>query len=383
MSMPGCGVRVRAAQRDAPQHVVQPQVAAVGELAGDLRRAVGRGRSVPTPPSAASGPSVVDGRGSRALRGRGGVPGGASSSAVPAGRLDDDPAADQQQLQRRRRAEDQRGDRVGDAGVARPSTRHSARSASLPGSSEPISSSRPRHRRRRWSPSPAPRGRSAPSGRRGRGATAAPGAPPRAGSPASLEAAPSTPSPTGTPASSRSRRGDAGAQPGVGRRAVRHAGAGRAEPATSPVERWTACASHTSSPEPAELVEVLDRRAAEPLAAELLLVQRLGEVGVQAHAERRASAADSVISVGGDRERRARRERDPHHRPGRGVVEPVDRVLGGGQDRVEVLDHGVGRQAALRTGPGPSSRGSGGTAARPAAASTVAASRSPPPCGKT
>ena len=38
------GVRVRAAQRDAPQHVVHPEVAAVGELAGDLQRAVGSRR---------------------------------------------------------------------------------------------------------------------------------------------------------------------------------------------------------------------------------------------------------------------------------------------------------------------------------------------------
>jgi len=47
---PDAGVRVRAAQRHSPHHVVVPQVAGVGELAGDLERAVGALRVLPDPP---------------------------------------------------------------------------------------------------------------------------------------------------------------------------------------------------------------------------------------------------------------------------------------------------------------------------------------------
>ncbi len=43
------GGRMRAAQRSAPQHAVHPQVAAVGELAGDLECPVRPGRTVPMP----------------------------------------------------------------------------------------------------------------------------------------------------------------------------------------------------------------------------------------------------------------------------------------------------------------------------------------------
>ena len=51
------GVRVRAAQRDAPAHLVVPQVAGVGELAGDLERPVRpqRADSVADPPGAGDG----------------------------------------------------------------------------------------------------------------------------------------------------------------------------------------------------------------------------------------------------------------------------------------------------------------------------------------
>ena len=75
MSMrPDAGVRVRAAQGRAPDHVVVPQVAGVGELAGDLERAVGPQRAVADPPGAGA---VGDGRRWSAVsRGR-------SSSAWP------------------------------------------------------------------------------------------------------------------------------------------------------------------------------------------------------------------------------------------------------------------------------------------------------------
>ena len=54
-------VRMRAAQGDAPDHLVVPQVAGVGELAGDLQRAVGPQRAVADAPL---------GRGRRGRRGR-------------------------------------------------------------------------------------------------------------------------------------------------------------------------------------------------------------------------------------------------------------------------------------------------------------------------
>jgi hypothetical protein len=49
------GVRVRAAQRDAPAHLVVPQVAGVGELAGDLQRPVRPQGTVADPSGAGDG----------------------------------------------------------------------------------------------------------------------------------------------------------------------------------------------------------------------------------------------------------------------------------------------------------------------------------------
>ena len=46
---PDARVRMRAAQRDAPRHLVVPQVAGVGELTGDLQRPVRPQRTVPDP----------------------------------------------------------------------------------------------------------------------------------------------------------------------------------------------------------------------------------------------------------------------------------------------------------------------------------------------
>ena len=49
------GEGVRAAERDAPEHVLHPEVAAVGELAAHLEGAVGAGRIVPDPAGARAG----------------------------------------------------------------------------------------------------------------------------------------------------------------------------------------------------------------------------------------------------------------------------------------------------------------------------------------
>ena len=65
----------------------------------------------------------------------------------------------------------------------------------------------------------------------------------------------------------------------------------------------------------------------------------------------------------GDRERRARSHADPQHRVRGGVVEPVHGVGGRRQDRVEVLDHVVRRQAPLR--PAEVHRAAGGHEPQP------------------
>ena len=116
--------------------------------------------------------------------------------------------------------------------------------------------------------------------------------------------------------------------------------------------------------EPAEPLEVLDRPAAEALLAEPLLVDRLGEVRVQAHAARARERGRLAHQRLGDRERRAGRDRDPRHRARRRVVVAVDRLRRGLEDRVAILDDLVRREPALRARRDPSSRGRGGSARR-------------------
>ena len=141
--------------------------------------------------------------------------------------------------------------------------------------------------------------------------------------------------------------GDAGAEPGVGAGAVRDPGAGLAEAAHLGVVEVHAVREPHVVAQPAELFEVLDRAAAEQLQAELLLVLGLGHVRVQADAARAGQLGRLAHQLLGDAERGAGRERDPHHRVRRGVVVAVDRGLAGGEDRVAVLGHLVGRQPAV------------------------------------
>ena len=130
-----------------------------------------------------------------------------------------------------------------------PSTRQRAMSASLPGSSEPISSSRPRQRAPSRVPSAsAPRTVIAAAPPRERAASSA-WRSSTDSSPASLEAAPSTPRPTVAPAA---RRSAAGAMPAP-RRAFDDGQWATAVPvaasrAISGGDRWTQCASQTSGP---------------------------------------------------------------------------------------------------------------------------------------
>ena len=67
---------------------------------------------------------------------------------------------------------------------------------------------------------------------------------------------------------------------------MRDAGAGRAHPLRLRAVQVHAVREPDVVAEPAERLDVLDRPHAEALEAELLLVVRLGEVRVQAHAAR-------------------------------------------------------------------------------------------------
>ncbi len=99
--------------------------------------------------------------------------------------------------------------------------------------------------------------------------------------------------------------------------------------------------------EPAEGLDVLDGAAAELLAAEVVLVDGLGEVRMEPHSLVAREQGGLLEQVRGHRERRAGGDADPQHRVGGGVVVPVDRVGGRGQDLVEVLHDVVGRQTTL------------------------------------
>ena len=119
-------------------------------------------------------------------------------------------------------------------------------------------------------------------------------------------------------------------------------------------------------PEPAERLEVLDRAAAELLPAELVLVDRLGEVRVQADTSVRASAADCS-------------SRSPVTENGEHGATPTRSIESGEgswcRSIASVVARGSRRspprpgRAGVRRGSrrGPSSRGSAGSAGRPPA----------------
>ena len=115
---------------------------------------------------------------------------------------------------------------------------------------------------------------------------------------------------------------------------MRRAGAGVGEAADRRVGQVHAVREPDVRAEPAELVGVLGRGAAERVAAVLLLVERLGQVGVQPDAvargpARRDCASARALTENGEHGA----SRDPQHRVGRRVVVAGDRRLGGGQDR--------------------------------------------------
>ena len=99
--------------------------------------------------------------------------------------------------------------------------------------------------------------------------------------------------------------------------------------------------------EPAEPVEVLDRAAAVELEAVRLLLEGLGEVGVQRQAEPAGERRRLLHQPARDRERRARRDGELHPRARARLVQQRGEPLGLGEHGVEVLDELVGREAAV------------------------------------
>jgi len=230
----------------------------------------------------------------------------------------------------------------------RPSTRHRATSASLPGSSEPSSASRPRQRAPSSCPWPAPAG-----GQGGRAAAQAgeqqgPGGPPCRGGPTRWRrrrrrpGRPARRRPAGRPRA-RCRTPAGRSRWGSGATPVRVA------PNRRTALGWRCTQWAARRRRPASRGRPGTRPAcAEPLAAERLLVQRLGQVGVEADAAPAGQGGRLAQQFLGDRERRAGGDGDPEPSspaPGRG----------GGRSRPpwrpgsrRVLDHLVGRQAAAR-----------------------------------
>ena len=343
--------RMRAAQRDPEQHPLDVQVRRVGELAGDLRPAV-RPRQALADPAGRPRGCRAHVRPARAAIAR--LSRARSAATVSASAVRSSPSSTTTSPPTSSRSTGRGGPRTsaatGSAIPAKPtsSSRHSATSASAPTLRCPSSSSRPRQRAPCSVPSSSacagrqgarPPGR-ARDGQRGahlvdellrlvgRGAVD-PESDRRAGG------------------QERGHVRDPGAEPAVGGRAVRDAGAGRAHARRLGLVEMDAVGEPHVVAEPADAVEVLQRPHAELLEAELLLVDRLGQVRVQPHATAARELGSLHEQLARDAERRRRRERDPHARAGRRVVEAVDRLLGGGEDRVAVLDEAVGRQPAV------------------------------------
>ena len=371
-----------AAQRDAPQHVVHPEVAAVGELARDLagsRPAAARTlRSRPASSSRLGCPSSCRSRLSSSPPPSGP---GASDAAptsmrqpllvdvdhrvVPHHRLDPARAA-ARAAGRVPRTSAATGSAMPawasgvDAATAR------CRRACRARASRSGRPSRAPGRRPAW-PARGRRARSAPSVRRTARANSTECRSSSTSDAASLEAAPSTPRPTGTPASRRSRvrqmpapsraLDDGQWATPVPRRGQRGDGG---------VVEVDAVGEPDVGAEPAERLDVLDGAAAELLAAERRPRRR----------SRRGACAAALPCRG--RVRRLCSSRSPVTENGEQGATPTRSIESGeaswcrsiasavaARICVEVLDDVVGRQAALAVRRGPSTRGSAGSAARP------------------
>ena len=336
--------RVRRAQRRAPQHPVGPHVRRVGELALDLRDAVG-------PPDRHA--DAVPDLGDRAHFNATSARSRAISSTSPVcnsprstttSPLTITVSASGAGCEHQRPRPGRRFPRGRD--------RRAATARRRPACRPPASRARRRGRgsaRRAACPAPAPRRAVIAAGPPRSRATSSAWRSSPPSSPASLDAAPSTPRPDRRArAHQRHDRRDPRAQPRVRRRAVRDAGPGLAEPRDLALGQVHAVREPDVVAEPPELLEVLDRPHAELLEAERLLLDRLGHVRVQPHAALTRERRRLGHQLARDAERRARRQRDPAHRARLRLVELVQRVFVGGEDRVAVLDHAVRRQPALR-----------------------------------
>ena len=231
---------------------------------------------------------------------------------------------------------------------------------------------------------PGPCGRSSPSGRRAAGPPAGPGASPR-------PAPPTRWTPRRPRRARPRRRRRPGRPPG---RCPRRAGAfddGQcatevpvaAKRAISSSARCTQWASQTSGPSQSRSSRYSTGRTPKRSRQKASSSTVSARWVCRRTPRRRASAAASRISSPVTENGEQGADRDPQHRPGRGVVPAVDRRLRGDEDGVAVLDDLVGRQPARRSARGPSSRGRGGSAGRGSGAPPIAAaSRSPPSRGK-
>ena len=114
---------------------------------------------------------------------------------------------------------------------------------------------------------------------------------------------------------------------------------------------------------PPDVLEVLERSAAVDVEAVGVLVDVLGEVGVQTHVESFGQRCGRLHQVGRDREGGTRRQRHLHHGVGGGVVVCADQPLRFGEDRVVVLHDLVGWEAAVLLRP--AHRAAGGVEPHP------------------
>ena len=260
---------------------------------------------------------------------------------------------------------------------ATPSSGQHTRSPAAPGASSARSRPRARGSRpTRGSRSPARRARPSTADPCACGRAAARCAPPSRATRESVDAEPSQPSPTGTPAARNSGTGamPAAADHHVRARAVRDARAPLAEPQRSRPRsgRCSARPTTRSLPHPTSSNCSIVRRP-KTSSRVRVLVGVLGEVRVQPHVESLGELGGGAHQLGRDRERRARRERDAHHRAPRRVVVQRDEPFAVGEDLV------VGPARPSRAGDrrpsatGSSSRASGGSGTPSSCAARISA----------
>ena len=228
------------------------------------------------------------------------------------------------------------------------SSDHTATSPTAPGASTPSSPVRPRHAAppsvaissaMRAVPAPAP-SRSLASSIAWRASSHSDAA--------SADDEPSTPRPTCTPAA---RRATTGAMPEARIRLLdgqwatpTPAAPRRRTSSVSGITQWASQARSVSQP-----VRSRYSVGRHPnVASENSSSSAFSAKWVCRRTSRRsASSAERTISVLGDAERRARRQRDARHRPVGAVVVAVHGVLAGGEDLVVVGHDVVGRQPAV------------------------------------